>query len=217
LCFTKKIECKIEENIGQFFAKTPTPAHPLLKVRKTWKIWWIFSESSKWHVFLVENRSFCSIFTFHLKKHIINTWNFAQLGLMYVWNKFCGTKFSGELNHIFFKFQISKFYNLLLKTHTYLSSDCAKFYVSFLSEKWKCYIITYFGPKNTCHFEDSRTNFIDFFMPFFFFRSSCGIKLTKFAFHTFYTHSKYSGVILCGRNHTSLVWAQITQKFVRHS
>jgi hypothetical protein len=34
--------------------------------------------------FLVQNRSFLHIFTFHLEKHIRKTWNFAQLELMYV-------------------------------------------------------------------------------------------------------------------------------------
>jgi hypothetical protein len=28
---------------GQFSVKTPTPVHPLLKVRKPWQIWLIFS------------------------------------------------------------------------------------------------------------------------------------------------------------------------------
>jgi hypothetical protein len=28
---------------GQFSVKTPTPVHPLLKVRKLWQIWFIFS------------------------------------------------------------------------------------------------------------------------------------------------------------------------------
>jgi hypothetical protein len=49
------------------------------------KILWSWSgECSKWHMFLVENRSFLNIFTFHLEKHNRKTWNFAQLKLMYV-------------------------------------------------------------------------------------------------------------------------------------
>jgi hypothetical protein len=29
--------------VGQFSVKTPTPVHPLLKVRKLWHFWFIFS------------------------------------------------------------------------------------------------------------------------------------------------------------------------------
>jgi hypothetical protein len=30
-------------HLGDSQIKTPTPVHPLLKVRKPWKVWWIFS------------------------------------------------------------------------------------------------------------------------------------------------------------------------------
>jgi hypothetical protein len=46
-----------------------------------------------------------------------------------------------------------------------ICSSCAKFHV-FPSEKWKCSKTPYFGPKNTCHFEDSPDQLHRVFMPF---------------------------------------------------
>jgi hypothetical protein len=91
LCYTSD-----EHNLyGQFSVKTPTLVHPLLKVGKPWQIcWWILVYRMYGPVspqsdtcFLVQNRSICNIFTFHLEKHIIKTWNFAQLELKAFWRK----------------------------------------------------------------------------------------------------------------------------------
>jgi hypothetical protein len=38
-----KTEGRKRDRYGQFSVKTPTPVHPLLKVRKPWQIWFIFS------------------------------------------------------------------------------------------------------------------------------------------------------------------------------